>query len=222
MVDENLNIGTVIIAVALTVVLMSGIFFFGIMLSDEKVSGIEDEIRSFEVERRSQEISRQVAQELPEKSCEALELAVEQTISDTQELADEVVMYEENRKIEDEEFELLKKEYTNVLLEYWLLTEQIEEMCGSDKIKLLYFYSEEQECPACEDQGTIISHYREKYDETLLVFPMDTTLDMRPINIMEETYDMGTYPVIKINGDVYEGYMDKEELGEVLEEYIEE
>ncbi len=221
MVESNLNIGTVIIAVALTVAVMSGIFYLGLVLSDEKLVTIEGDIREFEVERRSQEISRRIAENLPERNCDALNLAVEQTIQDTQELENEVIRYERNNKIDREEFNFLKKEYTNVLLEYWLMTEKVKEMCDSDTVTLLYFYSDEQDCPECGDQGTILSHYREKYDEDLLVFPLDTTLDMRPINILVDTYEFDVFPVIKVEDEIYEGFMDKEELGEILELHME-
>ncbi len=222
MVEKNLNIGTVILAVTVTVVLMGGIFLMGTRLSEEKVTGIEREITRFEIERRSQDISRQLAENLPEKNCDALEVAVEQTISDTAVLADRVTDYEDNVKLGNNRFEMLKKEYMNVLLEYWLLTEKVDEMCGSSTVRMLYFYSDPHVCPMCEDQGTIITHYREKYDDTLLVFPLDMSLDMRHLTILRETYDIEEYPVMVVGEDVHRGFMDMDEMGQVLEGYIED
>ncbi len=222
MVERNLDIGTVILAVTLTVVIMGGIFLMGWRLSEEKVSDLERDVVSFEVERRSQEISRQIAENLPEKNCEALEFAVEQTIIDTQNLADRVTEYEDSYKLQNDNFRELKKEYTNVLLEYWLLTEKVDDMCNSSTVRMLYFYSGQNVCPTCEDQGTIITHYRKKYNENLLVFPLDMRLDMRHLNILRETYKIEDYPVVVINGDTYRGFMDIEEMGEVLGKYMNE
>ncbi len=221
MVDKKLNTGTVIIAVALTVVVMSGIFFLGTQLSQEKGTGIQRQIDSFETERRSQELSRRLASDvLTEKSCDALNIAVEQTVDDVQDLGDDVQRYEENAKIGLDQVNELKMEYTNSLIDYWLLVEEVDDLCGTDTVRLLYFYSDDYSCPDCGDQGAVLSHYREVYDGDLLVFPLDATLDMRHTNILLETYEIEEFPSMKINGEIYQGFRDKEEMGEILEDYM--
>lgn len=220
MVKKELSVGTVLIAGAITLVVMTGIFFIGSALSRSKVRSLETDVNEFNIERDAQEISQRMAENLPNKSCEALNIAVKQTVSDVTELQKKVTRYEENRKIEDESFDTLKKQYTNLLLEYWLTTKKVEEMCGAETVKILYLYSDEQSYEGCEDQGTILTHYRKEYDDSLFVFSLDSTLGLRSVDLLVDAYDIEKFPAMIIDGDLYEGFRSKEEIGGLIEKYM--
>ena len=220
MVEKELNIGMVLIAGTITLVVMLSMFVLGSGLSRSKVESLERDVKEFNMERNSQEISRRMAENLPNKSCEALNIAVRQTVTDVRELQDKVTTYENKRKLMDDDFKMLKRQYTNLLLEYWLTTKRVEEMCGAETVKLLYLYSDEEECESCEDQGTILTHFRRKYDNKLFVFPLDTTLELRPVNLLTDAYSVEKFPAMIIEGKLYEGFRSKEDMRKILSEHM--
>lgn len=219
--DRTVQWEFIFVALVLTVALMSGMFFMGQALSDEKVTDLSNTLETFAVERRSQDLSRQLAENLPQNNCKALNVATSQTIDDIRGLRNNMEVYEQARKLENSQYDLLKEKYTNLLLEYWLTAKKIEDMCGSDIVKVLYIYSDQSECPACADQGTILTKYRQKYDKQLLVFPLDATLDMKPVTLIENAYGIDSYPALIIDEQYYEGFKSDEELGEILEQHME-
>lgn len=200
---------------------MGGMFLMGQELSERKVSSLQEDIEQFNQEQNSQDLARRLALSLPQKNCEALNIAVRQTITDVKNLQDKVASHERSRKLRNGEFDTLKKRYMNLLLEYWITTKQVEETCGSDVVKVLYLYEDADVCPTCEDQGVVLTHYRQRYEDRLLVFPLDASLDMRAINLLENAYNVDTYPTLVIDGDKYEGFKGREALGDILDDYIE-
>jgi hypothetical protein len=210
----------IFVAFILTLTLMAGMFFMGQALSDEKVGRIGDTLEQFAVERNAQDISQRIATNLPQNNCRALNVATRQTIDDIRQLRKDMGIYEQARKLENRDYKLLKKRYTNLLLEYWLTTQEIEKMCGSDIVKVLYLYADEENCASCSDQGTILTKYRQEYDDRLLVFPLDTTLDMKPVNLIMDSYNITQYPALVIYGQYYEGFKDYDELGTILASHM--
>ncbi len=220
MVERNTDWGVVVVAVILTATVMAGIFYLGNMLSDEKITSIEQDLKSFSIERDSQDLTRRLAENLPEENCKALNVAIEQTVQDVTELQDKVAQYEESRKLQTAEFTSLKKQYMNLLIQYWLTVKKVEENCDSETTTVLYLYANDPQCPRCDDQGTILTHYRQQYGEKLLVFPLDSTLNMRPINLLISSFNITEYPGLIIEGDVYQGFKDRDDLGNILKNYI--
>lgn len=220
MVEQRVDWEVLFVALLLTGAIMAGMFFLGQELSERKVQSITSEVEAFTVERNAQDISRRLAENLHTNNCRALNIAVQQTIQDAETLRQKVARYEDTNKLRNPEFPLVKKQYTNLLLEYWLTTKKVEERCGSNVTKVLYIYADPGNCRRCEDQGTLLTAYRQTYPEQLLVFPLDSTLDLQPVNVLINSHNITTYPALIIEGDVYEGFQDRQELGNILETYI--
>lgn len=220
MVERRVDWEVLFVALVLTAVIMAGMFYLGQELSNRKMDSLAAEVEELTVERNAQDLSRRIASSLPANNCKALNAAVRETIADVEELRKKVATYEQTRKLENPEFDVLKKRYTNLLLEYWLTTKQIEGMCRSNVTTILYLYSDPDQCDRCNDQGTVLTKYRQTYDERLLVFPLDTTLDLSPVNVLINTYDVSRYPTLVIQGDVYEGFQSREALGSHLSRYM--
>lgn len=210
----------IFVAAVLTGTIMIGMFFMGVALSDEKVGQLGDRLEQFAIERDAQDLSRRIAANLPRNNCRALNVATRQTIADIARLQRDVEAYDDAQKIGNSEYLRVKKQYTNLLLEYWLTTQDIEEMCGSNIVTVLYIFSSSEQCPRCTDQGAILTKYRQRYDERLLVFPLDATLDMRPVNLIMDSYNVSSYPVIIIEDEYYEGFIGDERMGTILQEHL--
>lgn len=208
------------VAFVLTAALMLGMFYMGVALNDQKLSNLDQTLEQFAVERDAQDLSRRIANNLPQNNCKALNVATRRTIEDIRQLRDSMSTYEDTRKLENPEYERLKKQYTHLLLEYWLTAQDVEDQCGSDIVKVLYLYHNREQCPRCADQGTILTKYRRQYDTQLLVFPLDVALDMKPINLIIDSYNVDTYPALIIDGAHYEGFKSNDELGTILQHHM--
>lgn len=220
MVERTVSWEFIFVAAVLAGTIMVGMFFMGQELSEQKVNALQHQLDQFSRNQRAQDLSRQMALTLPEKNCAALNIAVQHTITDVKDLQDKVATYEQSRKLKNSEFRDLKQRYMNLLLEYWITTKQVEETCGSNVTKILYIYEDPDVCPRCADQGVVLTHYRQKYEDRLLVFPLDASLGMRPINLIVDAYNIETYPALIISGGKYAGFKNKEELGTILDSYI--
>ncbi len=216
MVERPLSWEYMLAAGIITATLMAGIFFMGQQLSDRKVSALETQVEEFTQEQQEHDLTRRLALNLPENNCRALNIAVRQTITDVKDLQDEVARYENSQKIENRDFTLLKKRYMNALLEYWLTAQKIRDRCGSDIVNVLYLYHDEDVCPRCEDQGVVLTDYRQQYSDSLLVFPLDASLNMSAINLLGDAYSIDQYPALIVDGDAYQGFKTRQELDDIL------
>ncbi len=192
MVERSVDWEVLFVALVITVAVMAGMFFLGQEFSQWQVDRIGRQVEELTVERNSQDLSRRLAQNLPQRNCEALNVAVRETIEDVESLRQQVATYEQTHKIENPDFTLLKKRYTNLLIEYWLTTQQIETRCGSNVTTVLYIYHDPDVCERCEDQGTVLTRYRQQYEDRLLVFPLDATLDLPTVNVLIDAYEVSS------------------------------
>lgn len=219
MVERSLSWEFLLIALIMTGTIMAGIFYIGTVLSDQKVASIQGDLQRFAVEQDAQEMSRRIARELPGDNCRALTIAVEQTADAVQDLQDTVATYEKARKLSNEQFTVVKKRYTNLLLERWLTTNAVEDACGRSTVSILYFYEDPERCPACEDQGIVLTDVLQERDD-FISFPLDTGLDMQPVNMLLEAYNVSTYPTLVVEGDVYRGLQDRDDVDRIVESHL--
>lgn len=111
----------------------------------------------------------------------------------------------------------LKEYYSLLEIKHWLFLEKIKKECNKDTPVILYFYSNLGDCDECEKQGYVLTYLKKKEDD-LNVFSFDINLDNSVINSLKEIYglDNRKLPVIIIDEKVYEGFIEIEELNEIL------
>lgn len=206
------------IALIITAVLFTGIFMLGQSLSKYKVNTLENDISDLRTEQRSVMVTYRLAEELGEDTCVAQKILTQQNLGDLYEVRQKVISHQNSRKIKDPRFRMLKKEYMTILIDNYVRREQLEKECGEDKVKVLYFYSDD--CKTCQGQGKILTNYRRKYDEELLVYPLDTSLNLQSIDFLERYYDIEEYPSIVIEGEVHEGFVNRTTVESEIKERL--
>ena len=207
----------IVLSVIATVLIMSGVYFIGIQLNDHKVHSIESEVQNIEAEHQSQIIGQQLAEDAAEGNCESMKNWRDHSFPEMEELRREVQSYEQSNKFDHSDYETVKTRYTNMVLQNMLEARSIEENCNETMGEVIYIYT--QDCEPCEDQGTVLSYFRRNTDNTY-VYPLDSDLNMQPVNFLEEHYDIDHYPAMIVEGELYQGFKDREEFGEILEDEI--
>jgi len=88
--------------------------------------------------------------------------------------------------------------------------------CNLDIVPIIYFYS--ADCPSCPNQGTILTYFKKKFGEQVLVFPINVDLkNSEPmVDIVMEQFTVKKYPTLIIDNRKFEGVVSKEQLQEQI------
>lgn len=99
-------------------------------------------------------------------------------------LADRLSVAEGNLGTNNAEVTQLKKQYSLLEIKDYLLMKQISGKCPKVKpVFILYFYSNEGDCPDCGRQGDVLTYLRQTYP-TLRVYSFDYNLDLSALKTL--------------------------------------
>ncbi|MBW2988921.1 hypothetical protein KY358_01245 [Candidatus Woesearchaeota archaeon] len=211
-----------IIAAIITI----GIFLLGMMMGlvieGRRVEYIESVNRLQNLEYNSLQLQYAFVDQLSqEENCDAVSKTFEDNIKSLESARERLERFDENSKINKGSFGLLKREYALAQVRYWLLAKKTKELCNSEIATILYFYSDDGECPDCEDQAYVLTYLKKLFKDKLLVFSFDSKQTDEPIiSIIKHTYGIEKYPSIVIEGEKFEGLMEKNNvLNEICRYY---
>ena len=202
-----------------------GIFVLGLLLGlvieGKRVSYIDDVSREQNLDFSSLQLQYVYIDQLSqEKNCEAVSKTFEKNIENLETTRLRLENFDESAKINKQDFDLLKREYTLAQIRYWLLAKKTKELCGDDIVTILYFFSDEEECSQCDNQAFVLTYLKKRFKEKLLIFSFDSKFTDEPlISILKTTYDISTFPTIIIEGNKYEGITKTEEVLEEICSY---
>lgn len=148
-------------------------------------------------------------------SCRALNSALEDSISDLGYSLDKITQYKKE-SVNDVYYETLQRKYILDNVKYWIFARKANELCSLNKVIIMYFYSDN--CAICPDQGVLLTYYKKKYEENILIFPINTDdAKTEPvIKMLLSSYDVQNFPTLVINDQRYEGMIYKEQLANIL------
>jgi len=151
------------------------------------------------------------------ESCTVLRAQLEDTLSDLGSTLDKLVNFQQDSSLNKDDFDLIKRKYLVDNLEYWLFAQKAKRLCKSDLVTILYFYSGTK-CDICPNQGVVLTYYKKKYEDRLLVFPIDVDLEPKEpiIKILRKRYQIYNYPSIVVEDKMYEGVVEKDALGGII------
>jgi len=142
---------------------------------------------------------------LDQVSCEALE--ENQVLpSEINSLAARLSATEESLGSDDEQVIELKKQYSLLEIKDYLITKQVEERCGKGPTTVLYFYSNQGDCPSCTDAGYALDSMRETYP-SLRVYSFDYDLNLGALRTLIAVQKVdGQLPAFVIDGKAVNGF----------------
>lgn len=130
-------------------------------------------------------------------------------------LAERISYSERNINIDQQELLHLKRYYSLLEIKDYLLMKQLDERCALKSEFILYFYKN-ADCPDCVSQSYILGTLRDKYPQ-LRVYSFDYNLDLSAVRTLISIYDVPpNMPSLVMDGKVYEGLQDVEEIEEAL------
>ena len=209
-------------------IITSGVFLLGLLLGltieGKRVNYIESIARKQNLDFSSLQLQYAFIDQLSmENNCLAVQKTFEQNINSLESTRIRLENFDRDATLNKNELDILKNEYMLAQIRYWLLAERTRKLCGSDIVNILYFFSDEKECPNCEKQAFVLTYLKKKFRDRLLIFSFDSKFDNEPmVPLLKKTYNVTSYPTIVIESEPRKGFQDKDViLNEICNYYRE-
>lgn len=213
-----------IIAGAITLGIFLLGLFLGLAIEGKRVNYIESAGKKQNLDFSSLQLQYAFIDQLSqEKNCLAVQKTFEQNINNLESTRIRLENFDRDATLNKNELDILKNEYILAQIRYWLLAERTRELCGADVVSILYFFSDEKECPDCEKQAFVLTYLKKKFRDKLLIFSFDSKFEDEPMMpLLKNTYNVSSYPTIVIEGKPKARFQDKDTILNELCSYYKE
>jgi hypothetical protein len=210
---KGVGLGLYLKAFVISILLFTFGLVIGILIENFLVTNLSSRTSAIENSVGEIELEMLYAQNLPtNESCVFLSSIVRKTNENLDLLAQDLMKYsDKNVLFTSGDVNSIKTTYTSLLIKDWILQERIKEGCGTDTMTVLYFYTSEG-CDDCITQGNVLTILKDEFKDKLMVFPIDTRIDLSMIDILKERFSVTSMPGIVINGKTYSRIMSLHEL----------
>lgn len=199
---------------ALALILAATLFGSAFLLSDflnsrrvEEMRAIQDRIS---IDLLSSEVQFTL---LSSSSCDDAGEALSRELNT---LAERLSYMEETFGSDAQEVVHLKKYYTLLEIKDYLLMNRVATKCKQEPIFVLYFYSNEGDCPDCKKMGYVLTYLRETYPN-LRVYAFDYNMDLSAVGALRSVLKVkNELPAIIINETPYYGFKTTEDIEALL------
>ncbi len=215
MVNKKISWSFYAITLIITIIVFTSGIYFGVLLSKVKVGELQSSVSDMEKIRIEQELNLLLVNYLPNKTCDIISYEVEEMIPQINELARELTYYEETKKFEETHYIETKREYMINQIKYWLYLERLKSSCNLNITTLIYFYSN-KDCDLCKDQGIVLDYMKNRHKNNLMIFAFDKDIELNSIKIIIKSYGVEELPSIIIDGKLYQGFIDKDSLENLI------
>jgi len=213
---KQLNSRIIISAVIISALLFLSGIYVGYSINREKLSSIETKISEITSDIQNFQLEFLFLEVLGENAtCPLLTDTLSGINKESYDIGTRLTSYGGEGEIQDyDEYMRTKREYSRLLIGYWLLANKLKTSCRMDADTIVYFFS--KECGKCDDQGFILTYFKKELGENLLVFALDGDLDEPSIQVMKRYYKIESYPTLIVNGESYGRFLSKGELEGML------
>lgn len=213
-----------IIAGAITLGIFLLGLFLGLAIEGKRVNYIESVGRKQNLDFSSLQLQYAFIDQMSqEKNCLAVQKTFEQNINNLESTRIRLENFDRDATLNKDEFDILKNEYVLAQIRYWMLAEKTKNLCGADVATILYFFSDEKECPDCDKQAFVLTYLKKRFKDKLLVFSFDSQFESEPmIILLKRTYNLTEYPTIVIEGKPKSKFQEKDEILKQICRYYKE
>lgn len=170
------------------------VFLFGVLLgnyfTEQKFASIQSIENNLRIQTAGAELQYQLLLQEPCKYINSTPLADE-----LYSISERLDYMESQRGEKDEDVLHLKNTYSLLELRHWLFTLKTNEECNTNQVPVLYFYSNEGDCPKCKEQGYTLTYLRKKYPD-LRIYSFDMALSNPALDTMKRIHGVEATPTI--------------------------
>ncbi|MFH0868050.1 MAG: hypothetical protein V1831_01950 [Candidatus Woesearchaeota archaeon] len=191
---------------------------FGLVIEGKRLGYVDDVSKEQNLDFSSLQLQYAFIDQLSqEKNCEGVSNTFEENVGNLEITRERLETFDQDAKLNKKEFDTLKREYVLAQIRFWLLAKRTKELCGNEMVTILYFLSDNKECPNCDNQAFVLTYLKKIFKEKLLIFSFDSKFNQEPmISILKNTYEITNYPTIVIESEKYEGLTNKEDILKII------
>ena len=223
-VDRSISKRRYFVAGIITILLFTTGLLVGMVFDYGRVRQLENTYQEYDLNYRSLQLQFSLLNSLDnERGCVAFNSAMNMAVRELDASLQQVENYKDASSSQEASFETLQRKYVLDNIRYWTIVTDAKKICDIDKSVILYFYSKD-DCKDCSDQGVILTYFKRKYGENLLVFPINVDLmNQEPlIGVLSDIYNVTSYPSIVVEDKMYEGVVSKDNLFEMICENLDD
>lgn len=197
-----------IAALAITITIFVVAFAVSDYVSSKRVQQVQDiedniSVNILALETQFDLLAEQSCSDIGENSVLSSELST---------LGDKLSFMESSRGATDPEVMRLKRYYSLLEIKDLLLMQKVAQKCNLKPVFMLYFYSNENDCPDCQRQGYVLSALAREYPG-LRIYSFDYHLDLSVVRTLINLRNVPqTLPALVVNGKVYSGFQSVEAM----------
>lgn len=219
-VQRQISTNRMITAGVITFLIFALGMLLGMVMDYERVQYMENQYFEHELDYRSLQLQFSFLSSVEDegdKACAAFEGAIKGAVAELSDSLEQVEQYQELSRTQRKDYEQIERRYILDNIRYWLIMRETKDFCPNDRLSILYFYSAD-DCPNCPDQGVILTYFKKRFGEQLLVFPIniDVADDEPVIEVIKSTFNITAYPSIVVGETPFTGVVSKEELAPII------
>lgn len=105
----------------------------------------------------------------------------------------------------------LKKYYSILEIRQYLFVKKASEQCNKTAVPILFFYSNEEDCGTCENQGFVLG-YVKKSMPNVQIYSFDVNLDSIAVKTLITRHNITNTPSLVIYDKTYDGFNDADKI----------
>jgi len=213
---KKLDVKILLSALIISAILFLSGIFIGYSINEQNLGSIENNIQSVTRTLENFQLQFLFFDVLGENAtCPLLTETLSEINKESYDIGSKLTITGSESEIKDyNEYITLKKEYSRLLVSYWLLSNKFNNVCEQNVDTVIYFFS--KDCVTCDDQGFVLTYLKGKFDEKLLIFALDADLDEPSLLVLKNYFNVTEFPTMIINNDKYEGFHSKDEIINIL------
>jgi len=207
-----------LVAAALTIVVFSSGILFGWILDSNRVSDVQSQIDDLAISFQNLDLENSIYQAFGNETftCSIYSSRAESLSKQTDQLAEELNSFREVNEFQLSKLDFFKKKYTVMNLQFWLQLVNLKKNCDYNSTTVLYFYTTKP-CDECAAQGIVLDALKRKSPERLMIFAIDSDLDLGVVALLKTKYNVTRIPTLVINENIkIEGFASQSALKEFL------
>lgn len=174
-------------------------FLFGLLLgnylTEQKLRSVTEIEENLRIQTAGAELQFLILLQEPCDHINSTPLA-----EDLYDISEKLDFMEAQRGENNEDVRRLKNAYSLLQIRHWLFTQNTNVQCELSDVPVLYFYSNQGDCPQCKEQGYTLTYLRRKYPQ-MKVYAFDITTTNPALDTIKRIYNIEETPVLLFPDD---------------------